>query len=144
MNFSDIKQVKAFCETLFSTPDWREVVRHIADEEHDFEVDNVRFINSEDIDEIQADEMENDSYILGCFNAEAIADATGWPTALIEAAQKGEAYQEIGEAMTREQIEALQQIYSGADGYGHHFNSYDFGEEEFSVDDKLFFVFDQH
>lgn len=144
MDYSDIKQVKAFCETLFSTPDWREVVRHIADGDDDFEVDNVRFINSDSIDEIQADEMENDSYILGCFNAEAIADATGWPIALIKAAQKGEAYEDIGDAMTRDQIEALQRIYSNADGYGHHFNSYDFGEEEFSVDDKLFYVFDQH
>lgn len=144
MKYSDIKQVKAFCETLFSTPDWHEVARKIADGENDFEVGNVRFIDAGDIDKIQTDKMEDDKYCLGCFYAWAIAEATGWPVALIRAAQHGEAYEEIGEAMNREQIEALQQIYSSADGYGPYFNGYDFGQEEIRVNGRLFYVFDQH
>ena len=142
MKYSELKTIRAFCDGLVSSPDWRGVVQNIVDGETDFEVDNVRFIDSDHIDRIQADEMESDSYILGCFNASAVADATGWPIALIEAAQKGEAFSEIGDALTREQVEALQHIYSRADGYGHHFNSYDGSEEELGADGRLFHVFD--
>ena len=140
MKYSKIKAIRKFCEGLFSTPDWREVISNIG--EDDFTVDNVRFIKAEAIDSIQADEMEGDSYVLGCFNASAIAEATGWPVVLIEAAQKGEAFEEIGAGMSREQVEALQQIYCRADGYGHHFNSYDFSEEEITLDGIDYYVFD--
>lgn len=144
MKLSSIRKIKLFCDSLFSTPDWREVVASIDADEDDFEVGGVRFITEDSIDAIQANEMESDEYVLGCFNSSAIADATGWPQALIEAAQKGEAYQEIGEAMTKEDIEALQRIYSRADGYGHHFNRYDFSEEYVRLNGKCFYVFDNH
>ena len=140
MRYSEIKAIKVFCESLASNPDWREVVEKAG--EDDFTVDNVRFIRADAIDEIQADEMEGDEYVLGCFSAYAIAKATGWPVALIEYAQKGEAFQEIGEAMSREQIENLQKIYSDADGYGNHFNGYDFGQEEITIDGTDYYVFD--
>ena len=133
LSFSQIKEIKAFCESLVSEPDWREVVGQMVDSESDFEVDNVRFISDAVIDDVLADELANDEYVLGCFAASAIAEATGWPIALIEAAQKGEAYQEIGEAMTSEHVRRLAEIYSSADGYGHHFNGYDFSEEELAV-----------
>lgn len=141
MKYSEIKNLKSFCQSLFSEPDWKEVLTNALSDD-DFEVDNVRFIADESIDQIQADEMQGDSYILGCFHAYAIADATDWPVVLIEAAQKGEAFEEIGDAMSREQVESLQQIYCCADGYGHHFNSYDFSEEEIEINGKLFHVFD--
>lgn len=140
MKYSELKAIRAFCNALHSEPAWREVLENIGQD--DFTVDNVRFIRADAIDIIQADEMENDSYILGCFNASAIADATGWPVVLIEAAQKGEAFKEIGDGMTREQVEALQQIYCRADGYGHHFNSYDFSEEEITLGGIDYLVFD--
>ena len=142
MNYSELKDLKSFCQSLHSEPSWRKVLEQALSGNDDFEVDNVRFIADEAIDDIQADEMEADAYILGCFNAYSIAEATDWPVALIEAAQKGEAYEEIGDAMSREQIEKLQQIYSRADGYGHHFNGYDFSEEEIEINGKLFHVFD--
>lgn len=140
MKYSEIKKIRKFCEGLHSEPAWREVIEHAGEE--DFTVDNVRFIATDTIDEIQVDEMESDSYCLGCFTADAIADATGWPVVLIEAAQKGEAFEEIGEAMDREHIKTLQQIYSRADGYGHHFNRYDFSQEEITIDGRYYFVFD--
>lgn len=142
MNYSELKNLKSFCQSLHSEPNWREVLEQALSGNDDFEVDNVRFIADESIDQIQADEMEADTYILGCFNAYAIAEATDWPVALIEAAQKVEAYSEIGDAMSREHIEKLQQIYSSADGYGHHFNRYNGNEEEVEIDGKLFHVFD--
>lgn len=140
MKYSELKSIRKFCDGLHSEPAWREVVENIGQD--DFTVDNVRFIRADAVDEIQADEMESDRYILGCFNASAIAEATGWPVVLIEAAQKGESFEEIGKGMTREQIEALQQIYCRADGYGHHFNSYDFSEEEITLDGVDYLVFD--
>lgn len=143
MKYSEIKNLKAFCQSLHSEPSWREVLEQALSDD-DFEVDNVRFIADESIDQIQADEMQGDSYVLGCFHAYAIADATDWPVALIEAAQKGGAFEEIGDAMSREQVEALQQIYCRADGYGHHFNGYDGNEEEIEINGKLFRVFDNH
>ena len=115
MKYAEIKKLKSFCQSLHSEPNWREVLEQALSDD-DFEVDNVRFIADEPIDQIQADEMQGDSYALGCFHAYAIADATGWPVALIEAAQKGGAFEEIGDAMGREQIEALQQVYCRAQG----------------------------
>lgn len=145
---SEIKKVKAFCEGLFSEPDWKEVIAALDSEEDDFTVDGVRFIAERAIDQILADELEGDEYILGCFTSWAIAEATGWPIALIEAAQKGEAYEEIGKAMDKEHIYELGQILKQHDGYGHHFNSYDFSEEELDViigtvgEKVLYHVFD--
>lgn len=123
---SEIKEIKDFAGS-----DWREIVEGMADEDDDFEVGNYRFIHENVIDEIMTDELESDEYILGCFNASVIAEATGWPQALIEAAQKGEAYEEIGKAMEREHIEELQRLYVEADGYGHHFARYDGNEYQF-------------
>ena len=53
MEYSEIKAVKLFCDGLFSSPDWREVVQNVLDGEDDFEVDNVRFIADDVIDKIQ-------------------------------------------------------------------------------------------
>src|SRR5690606_3659164 len=124
------KNLKQFCDNLLSTPDWREVLEHVTDGDTDFEVNNVRFITSDTILEVLEDELAADEYCLGAFNAWCIADATGWPVALIEAAQKGEQYEEIGKARTGEHIAALAELYVRHDGYGHHFNHYDFSEEE--------------
>lgn len=149
ITFRDMIKLARFCKELPSEPNFREVCQMIEDGEPDFEVNNVRFISSEMIDEIFADELESDSYLLGCFNTWAIADATGWPIALIEAAKKGEAYQEIGDAMTREHVERLVEIFTdvegsraGSGGYGPHFNSYDGSEAEITIGDITYHVFD--
>ena len=102
MKLSQIKAVKNFCSGLMSEPCWREVVENVTSGETDFEVDNVRFISADTIDDVLADELAGDEYILGCFNASFIAGVTGWPIALIEATQKGEAYQALGEAIIKE------------------------------------------
>lgn len=145
MNYSDCKTIKAFCFDLFSTPDWREVVRNVSDGESDFEVDGVRFINSDDIDQVQQDELSSDEYMLGCFNAWFIADVTGVDQDAIEAMQKAEAFEGIGKlVISMGKLEELQEAYARADGYGHHFNRYDGNEEELRVAGQLFHVFDNH
>ena len=113
----------------------------IVNDETDYESENYRIIHDNYIDGILADEISCDSYILGCFSAEAIADATGWPYDLIRAAQKGEAFSEIGDAMTTEQIQKLAEIYAAADGYGHHFAQYDGKEYEIGTGEAGYYLF---
>ena len=145
MKYSELKTIKNFCNNLSSSPDWREVVAEIESGNADFEVNNVRFINSSDIDHIQCEELGNDEYILGCFNAWFIADVLGIDQDVIEAMQKVEAYEAVGKLIiSLGKLEELQAAYASADGYGHHFNSYDFGDEELSVNGELYHVFDNH
>jgi hypothetical protein len=145
MKYSDCKELRRFCESLFSTPDWREVAENIEDQEDDFEVGGVRFIADSAIDDIQAEELGSDEYILGCFNAEFLAGVLGIDLDVIEAMQKAEAYEAIGKLVkSLGKLEELQQEYSAADGYGHHFNSYDFGEESITIDGREYHVFDNH
>ena len=142
MNYTQIKQLKSFCESLHSQPDWKQVLKESHMGTDDFEVDNVRFIRADAIQEILEDELSADEYLLGCFTASAIAEATGWPNFLIEAAQKGDQYEEIGKAMTGEHVAELARIYAYQDGYGHHFNGYDFSEEELTINGFDYHVFD--
>lgn len=143
MKYSQIKDLKAFCQSLVSEPDWREVLQNIIDEEQDFEVDNVRFINSDAIDKIQQDEMEGDLYILGCFNAWFIAKCIGINQDVVEAMQKAEAYEAIGKLIiSLGKLEEMQSGYASADGYGHYFNRYDGNEEELEINDKRYYAFD--
>jgi len=145
MKYSQIKAIKTFTESLFSAPCYREVLENVENENVDFEVENVRFINAENIDEIQSKDLQSDLYCLGCFNTEFIAEQCNWPFELVKAAQDGEAFEALGKAIAdnTDMIE-FAQAYSRADGYGHHFNGYDFGEEEIEINGKTYYVFDQH
>ena len=147
MKYSELKGVKDFCEGLDSTPDWRECVSHIQQGSADFTIDGVRFINSFDIDEIQQSELSGDEYIIGCFNSSVLAGVLGVPSSTIDALQKVEAFEAIGQLVLAKEdgIEELQKEYARLDGYGHHFNHYDFSEEELSpyaTNDMHFHVFD--
>lgn len=142
MKLSQIKQLKSFCNNLHSQPYWREVLENIQLNSNDFEIDDVRFIHDDAIRDVLEYELANDEYILGCFNASAIAKATGWPEFLIKIGQDGGQYEAIGKAMTGEHVANLAQIYVDYDGYGHHFNGYDGNEEFITVDGQSYYVFD--
>jgi len=146
MKFSALKEVKEFTEyTLHSQPDWREVVENIEAKWDDFEVDNVRFIKDSEIDRILAEELENDLYCLGCFTAWFIADFTGIDLDVIEALQDAEAYEALGNLIIKScDLEYFASAYASVDGYGHHFNRYDGGEEELNVNGVTYLVFDNH
>ena len=145
MKFSQIKALKTFTESLFSTPDYKEVIENVSNDVDDFEIDNVRFIKASCIDQVLADQLSSDEYCLGCFNANFIAKQSGWPQFLIEAAQSGEAYEELGKAMINElDMVEFAEEYASADGYGHHFNGYDFGQEEITINGVNYYVFDNH
>lgn len=143
MKLSQIKAVKNFCDGLMSEPDWREVLENMIDGESDFEVNNVRFIASDSILEVLAGELQSDLYCLGCFNADFIAAQCNWPTELVEAAQQGDVFEALGKAIADNcNMEEFAEAYASADGYGHHFNSYDFGEDEITVNGVDYHVFD--
>lgn len=145
LKYSEIKSIREFCINLFSEPDWKEVVSNIAQSEDDFEVDNVRFIKSDCIDDIQEEELGNDDYLLGYFNAWFIAVVTGIDMDVIEAMQKAEAYEAIGMLIkSLGKLSELQQAYASADGYGHHFNRYNGNEEELRLNNVTYYVFDNH
>ncbi len=109
----------------------RETLENWNDGNSDFEVDNYRFIDRDSIDEIQCEELAGDEYVLGCFNASFLADILDAPQEAIEAMQQAEAFEAVGKWVIESgNLEALQEAYSGIDGYGHHFSHYDFSEDE--------------
>lgn len=120
--YSNLKSIIEFCKD--NSIDFKEVINEIQSENTDFEVDNYRFIHEDSIDEIQCDELKSDTYILGCFNADFLADIINVPYRAIVALQKAECYSELGE-ICEDYIDEIQQEYSRLDGYGHHFARYD-------------------
>ena len=109
----------------------RELLEKYHNEDNDFEAGGYRFIHKEDIDQIMQDELSNDEYILGCFNASFLAGVLGIDQDVIEAMQKAEAYEAVGKLiLSLDKLEELQADYVSADGYGHHFSGYDGNEHE--------------
>lgn len=106
-----------------------EVIQEMNDASEDFEVNDYRFIHTDEIDQIQQDELTSDLYILGCFTDWFIADVTNIDLVVIQALQKAEAFEELGKLM-EPHIEEIQSEYARLDGYGHHFNHYDGNEIE--------------
>lgn len=145
MKYSEVKKVKDFCDGLLSSPCYREVVSNISYGVDDFEVNNVRFIKDDEILKVMSEDLESDPYVLGCFLAWFIVEQTGFPLALVEACQKGDAYEALGEAIINSvDMESFAEAYARADGYGHHFNRYDGNEEELFIGDIMYHVFDNH
>ena len=158
LTYTQLKDVKTFCAALHSAPDFKEVVTSLTEYatpdtivDHndsmpdDFEVDNVRFIRYDAIDSIQEQELGSDLYMLGCFNSGFLASALDIDEDVIVALQAAEAYEALGKMIiSMGKLEEVQQGYSSADGYGHHFNHYDFGEESVSFAGTDYFVFDNH
>lgn len=146
MNYSEIKALKAFCESLDSNPAWREVVEQAEAGDTDFEVDGVRFISDNSILSVMVDEIFSDEYILGCFNASFIAKNSDLNIELVEACQQSEAFEAIGKALSDtlsdDEKESFCEAYASADSYGHHFNHYDGTEFEVRINGVLYHVFD--
>jgi hypothetical protein len=120
--YSNLKTIIEFCNE--NSIDFKTVINSILSDDNDFEVDGYRFIHEDDIDKIQCDELKSDTYILGCFNADFLADIIPIPYKAIIAMQKAECYSELGE-ICEDYINEIQEEYSRLDGYGHHFSHYD-------------------
>lgn len=99
--------------------------------EDDVELMGYRFIREDAIDDIMQNELSFDTYMLGCFSAWFLADILGISTEAVEKFQASEAYDGLGELIiSGGHLKELQEKYASADGYGHHFNSYDGGQDE--------------
>ena len=110
--------------------DVRQVLENISIDERDFGVGNYRFIHEDIIDQTQQDELGSDLYVLGCFNSGFLAGVLGLDRDVIASMQQADAYEALGKLIvSMEKLANLQADYSAADGYGHHFNPYDGGEE---------------
>ena len=138
MKLSQLRDVKNLSNKL--DIDFRELTEQITDENDDFEIDNYRFIKVSEIDTIQQDELKSDLYILGCFIDWFIADNTNLSLKVIQALQKAEAFEELGELIV-DDIETIQSEYSRLDGYGHHFGRYDGNEYEITLNNVEYYYF---
>ena len=138
MKLSQLRDVKNLSNEL--DIDFKELTEQIIDESNDFEIDDYRFIKVSEIDTIQQDELKNDLYILGCFTDWFIADNTNLSLKVVQALQKAEAFEELGELIV-DDIETLQSEYSRLDGYGHHFGRYDGNEYEITLNDIEYYYF---
>jgi hypothetical protein len=94
----------------------------------DFQAGYYRFIHDSAINEILADELESDLYVLGCFTSWFIADYLDIPTDAVEAIQKAEQFEALGQLIKAKGVADFAESYATHDGYGPHFASYD-GEE---------------
>jgi GTPase SAR1 family protein len=141
MKLKELKELINFLKDLdFEKDHLKEVLEAIENEEIDFEVNNYRFINSDNIDEIQQEELLSDTYILGCFNAGFLADIINVPYKAIKALQKANCYSELGE-ICEDYIQEIQKEYARLGGYEHHFGRYDGKEHELNINGQLFHVF---
>ena len=105
---------------------YQKAVAEMSQNVDDIFVGDYRFIHEDAIDDILADELSSDEYVLGCFNASFIASVTKWPIVLIEAAQKGDQFEAIGKAIINGHfLQEMAEQYAKSDGYGHHFARYD-------------------
>lgn len=138
MKLSQLRDVKNLSNEL--DIDFKELVQQIIDEVDDFEMEDYRFIKVSEIDTIQQNELKDDLYILGCFNADFIADNTDLSLKVVQALQKAEAFEELGELIIND-IETIQSEYSRLDGYGHHFGRYDGNEYEITLNDVEYYYF---
>ena len=138
MKLAQLRDVKNLSNEL--DIDFRELTEQITDENDDFEIDNYRFIKVSEIDTIQQNELKDDLYILGCFNADFIEDNTNLSLKVIQALQKAEAFEELGELIV-DDIETLQSEYVRMDGYGHHFGRYDGNEHETVLNNVEYYYF---
>ena len=121
MKFSEIKEVREMVDG-----DWRNAVESITMQEDDFEIGNYRFIHQDKIDEIQREELSWEPYMLGCFTDWFLADILDLEIDVIQELQKADAYEALGKmVLSMGKLEELQEKYSDADGYGHHFAHYD-------------------
>jgi hypothetical protein len=119
-----------------------EVIEKINDKDIDFEIDNYRFIHKDVIDDIMCREMSGDAYVLGCHNAWFIAENTDLPINIIEALQKADEFEAIGQyIIDTDFVEAMQQGAVSYDGYGLHFAHYDNNEIEDLLNVCGYYVF---
>lgn len=133
------KELRAFG---FNRDDLLNIYENFEDQK-DFCVDTeegeYRFIHENIINDVLKEELSDDTYILGCFNAWFIADVLNISSDSVKKIQEAEGYEALGEMMLNH-IDEVVDKYASTDGYGRHFSHYDHSEEILSNDYYMFRV----
>mgnify|MGYP000932121834 FL=1 len=102
-----------------------------ADFHADLNGDEYRFIHNGVIDDIIKQDLKDDPYTLGCFNANFLAHYIPLLTDQIQHVQDAEGFEAIGYlVLAHADLDELVSDMISADGYGHYFNYYDGDEIE--------------
>jgi hypothetical protein len=123
MKLTELKELNELADLV---SDFSEVIDQMYNGDSDFEVEGYRFIDPDYIDKIMVQELEQDEYLLGCFNSEFLSNLLDIDTRVIDSMQDVGAYEAIGKlVLSMDKLEELQKAYVAGDGYGHHFAHYD-------------------
>ena len=139
MNYSEIKNIITLANNYGINT--RELYENIVNESEDFEVNNYRFIKEDEALNEAVDIYKGDNYLLGCFNDWFIADNTNLSYNVVKALQKAEAFEELGELIQENDLDAFIEEYARLDGWGHVFGSYDGNNDEVTINDVEYIVF---
>lgn len=139
MNYSEIKNIITLANNYGI--DTRELYDNIVNESEDFEVDNYRFIKEDEVLNEAVNMYKGDNYLLGCFNDCFIADNTDIPLRAVQALQKAEAFEELGELIQENDLDAFIEEYARLDGWGAVLNSYDGNNDEIVINEVEYIVF---
>lgn len=145
MTYSDIKTIYTLAAAIEA--DARELVAAVTEANESNESANTTdydylVVAENYIQTAVEDNISSDEYVLGCFNAWFIANVTGWPLFLVEAAQTDEGRAKLGEAIVSEGfVPAMAEAYISADGAGHSLSGYDGTEHELNLSLGCFSVF---
>jgi len=139
MNYSEIKNIITLANNYGI--DKRELFDNIVNDENDFEVDNYRFIKESEVLDEAVNMYKGYSYLLGCFNDWFIADNTNIPLRAVQALQKAEAFEELGELIQENDLDAFIEEYARLDDWGHVFGSYDGNNDEKTINGESFIIF---
>lgn len=139
MELSEARSIYWFCREYGL--DFRDAMENIIANKKDFVIDNYRFVDKDEIDDIMGKEMESDPFMLGCFRSTFLEYHTGLTARIVEALQKAEEYEAIGEYIIEEGLVAdMQQDWAGQEGYGPHFSPYDSKQID-DLEDIGYYVF---
>ena len=102
-----------------------------ADFHADLNGDEYRFIHNNVIDEIIKQDLKDDPYTLGCFNANFLTHYIPLSTDQIQHVQDAEGFEAIGYLVLAHcDLDEFVSDMISADGYGHYFNHWDGDEIE--------------
>ena len=102
-----------------------------ADFHADLNGDEYRFIHNNVIDDVIAQDLKDDPYILGCFNADFLCHYIPLSSDQIQHVQDAEGFEAIGYlVLAHGELDELVSDMISADGYGHYFNHWNGDEIE--------------
>lgn len=113
----------------------RELHDNIKDKIDNFEINDFRFINEFEIDEIMQNDLKSNPYYIGCCASWLLADVLNISTKVVDDAKINESYEVIGEiiANDKNKLKMLQEEIASNDGYGQYFAHYD----GYEIDDLI-------